>query len=184
MADRPKMSIVSNVLSGWIAIVSISGAAGVAFGSFVSGSDQRGSSLGSLVATTRDNASARDTHYNSAPDRTVNDIAKSPKSAAPPINPGMNLFELAPITTNLMGDRAPWVRFEGQLVYMATAEAEIRVLAGTIASDILIYLRSLRHTDVSRPGGVQGLIEDLNERARQRSGGKVTQILINSFVLE
>ena len=92
--------------------------------------------------------------------------------------------DIAAITTNLAGDKAPWIRLEGGLVYDAAIEAEMAVLTSRITEDFITYLRSVKLQQVSGTGGLQALVEDLNDRARARSNGKVQQFVISGFIIE
>lgn len=92
--------------------------------------------------------------------------------------------DIAAITTNLAGEKAPWVRLEGGLVYEQSIETEITVLTSQITEDFIAYLRSVKINQISGGGGLQALVEDLNERARVRSGGKVHQFVISGFIVE
>lgn len=103
---------------------------------------------------------------------------------AVPAGPDFKVVDIPPITTNLEGEKAPWVRIEGQLIYQASAAPEIAVLSAKIVEDFVVYLRTVRPAHVTRPGGLQSLIEDLNERARLRSGGKIHQLVVSGFILE
>jgi flagellar protein FliL len=109
---------------------------------------------------------------------------KATKSAPPAIIGKTKLRELATITTNLNGPKAPWIRLEGSLIYDETIEQEISVLSTKITEDFVTYLRSVHLSQIEGSGGLQALVEDLNERARTRSSGKVHQFIVSGFILE
>jgi flagellar FliL protein len=57
-------------------------------------------------------------------------------------------------------------------------------MAAAIAEDVVAYLRTVPITQLEGPSGLLHLREDLNDRARIRSGGKVKELVIQSLVLE
>ena len=59
-----------------------------------------------------------------------------------------------------------------------------RALLGEIAEDIIGYLRTVPMSDLEGPSGFLHLREDLNDRARIRSGGKIRELIIQALVLE
>jgi hypothetical protein len=105
-------------------------------------------------------------------------------ASSAPVGAAMKFKDIAAITTNLAGDKAPWIRLEGGLLYDAAIEADIAVLATRITEDFIAYLRSVNIQQISGGGGLQALVEDLNERARIRSNGKVQHFVISGFIIE
>ncbi len=57
-------------------------------------------------------------------------------------------------------------------------------LLGEITEDIIAYLRTVPMSDLEGPSGFLHLREDLNDRVRIRSGGKVREVVIQTLVLE
>lgn len=119
------------------------------------------------------------------------DKLQAPQAAAKPEAPkalegapGRILRDLAPIVTNLANPPDAWVRFEGGIVLDAAAAKQSDLLAGQIASDILAYLRTVGLAQLQGANGLAYLREDLNERARQRSEGKVRDIIIQTLVVQ
>jgi len=92
-----------------------------------------------------------------------------------------NLLLLPPITTNLSFPSDNWIRLEVALVFRDLPEEP---LADRINEDILAYLRTVSLQQIEGPRGFQYLHDDLAERARLRSEGKVTDVIFRTFVIE
>lgn len=95
--------------------------------------------------------------------------------------PRENLLPLEPITTNLSYPSDNWIRIEVSLVFAAKPD---NVLADQIHEDILAYLRTVSLQQIEGPRGFQYLLEDLRERVKLRSEGRVNDILLRTFVIE
>ncbi len=104
-----------------------------------------------------------------------------------PIYSGRHLaLRLQPITTNLRAPQRSWVRLEGALLVNAQdldekAQAELALL---VQQDVLAHLRTLSLRDLEGPGNLAFLRDDLSERARTRSDGRVEEFVILSLVVE
>lgn len=94
-----------------------------------------------------------------------------------------NVKPLPAIVTNLATPQKTWVRLEASIVY-SDATPDINALAATIAEDVIAFLRTVPLAQLEGPSGFLHLREDLNERARIRSAGKVRELVIQSLVLE
>jgi flagellar FliL protein len=88
---------------------------------------------------------------------------------------------LAAITTNLAAPEQVWVRLEASLVL---DEPQPQDLIETIHQDLLAYLRTVKLHQVEGASGFQHLKADLEERAKIRSDGHVTQFLIRTLLFE
>ena len=95
-----------------------------------------------------------------------------------------HLKPLAPILTNLAEPRDVWIRIESSIVFDDEEIAADEVLAAKITEDILTYLRTVSLSQIESPSGMQHLREDLIERARIRSAGRVTELVIQTLVLQ
>lgn len=93
----------------------------------------------------------------------------------------LGVVYLEPITTNLAGPTATWVRLEVALVF--DGEPDLLV-AQMIHQDILAYMRTVKIHQVEGASGFQHLKSDLEERAALRSAGKVTSILVRTLLFE
>jgi flagellar FliL protein len=108
----------------------------------------------------------------------------APSKAEEAHAPGSQLLPLTPITTNLAQPAATWVRLESMLVTNQDLGADGPVMVKRLSEDILGYLRTVSLDQISGPSGFQHLREDLNDRVRIRSEGKVTGVVITSLILE
>jgi flagellar FliL protein len=98
--------------------------------------------------------------------------------------PGFILVPLPPVTTNLAGGSRVWVRLEATLVMEEGLGDKTLPLANKIAEDIVAYLRTVTPEQLEGASGFQHLREDLNDRIRIRSEGKVSDILIQTMIIE
>jgi flagellar FliL protein len=95
-----------------------------------------------------------------------------------------NLKPLPAIVTNLASPKGTWIRIEASVVVGADAAAGSNALVATIGEDIIAYLRTVPLAQLEGPSGFLHLREDLNDRARIRSGGKIGELVIHALVLE
>lgn len=112
---------------------------------------------------------------------------KSQKHAEDPKRPfagDVNLKSLASIVTNLGAPKGTWVRLEAAIVVGPDAAKEENLLAGRISEDIVAFLRTVPLAQIEGANGFQNLREDLNDRARIRSEGKVREVIIQSLIVE
>jgi flagellar FliL protein len=58
------------------------------------------------------------------------------------------------------------------------------MLAAQITEDIVAFLRTVPLTQIQGASGFQHLREDLNDRVRVRSGGKVRDLVIQALIIE
>ena len=115
------------------------------------------------------------------PDKPAADKSVGSPSAAPL---GATLVDLPPIVTNLAAPQDTWIRLEGSVVLDATGTPHPDVVVGEIAADLLAYLRTLTLRDVEGPIGLQNVRQDLSDRAAIRSGGKASELLIRTLVVQ
>jgi flagellar FliL protein len=99
---------------------------------------------------------------------------------------GSRIRDLVPITTNLAGEPAAWIRLEASVVLTAAAEPseEDDVLLRSIGEDLVAFLRTLSLKQIQGPSGFQNLREDLDERVRIRSEGKAQELVVQAMILE
>lgn len=93
----------------------------------------------------------------------------------------LTVVDIAPITTNLLDPEDVWIRMELSLAYDGAADDAI---SEEVHQDILAYVHTLKLYNLRGGSGFQHLMEDLNERAAIRSGGRVRRVLVRSFILE
>jgi flagellar protein FliL len=88
------------------------------------------------------------------------------------------------ITANLARPGNTWIRLESSIVVKKDLGPEGDVIASRMSEDIVAFLRTLTVDQISGPSGFQHLREDLNDRVRVRSEGKVSELIIQSMILE
>ncbi|WP_420410624.1 flagellar basal body-associated FliL family protein [Hoeflea sp.] len=95
--------------------------------------------------------------------------------------PRENLIPLDPITTNLSYPSDSWIRIEVSLLFGGAPD---QALADQIHQDVMTYLRTVSLQQIEGPRGFQYLRDDLRERVKLRSEGRVSDILFRTFVIE
>jgi flagellar FliL protein len=105
--------------------------------------------------------------------------AESGQGQAPAVGPV--LVPLESMTTNLAAPTTVWIRLEMSLLLAEPLPPE---LVETIHQDLFAYLRTVKLHQIEGASGYQHLKEDLEERARIRSDGKVKQILVRTLLFE
>jgi flagellar FliL protein len=113
--------------------------------------------------------------------RSAQNTGQAAKSRYPA---GANLRSLPPIVTNLASPGRTWVRLEAVLVVEGEQTPDGNMLAAQVAEDIVAYLRTVPLVQIQGASGFQHLREDLNDRVRVRSGGKVRDLVIQSMIIE
>jgi flagellar FliL protein len=96
----------------------------------------------------------------------------------------VNLRPLAPIVTNLASPDKTWIRLEALLVMEGEQTPDAGTLSAQITEDIVAFLRTVSLTQIQGASGFQHLREDLNDRVRVRSGGKVRDLVVQSMIIE
>lgn len=91
------------------------------------------------------------------------------------------LVPLEPVTTNLAAPRDVWVRMELAIVFTAPPAPE---MLRAIHDDIMAYMRTVTLQQVNGASGFRHLKTDLEERARIRSDGLATELLIRTLLFE
>jgi flagellar FliL protein len=94
------------------------------------------------------------------------------------------LRRLSTVITNLASPSGTWARLEAALVLDDVRGADADVLASQVTEDITAYLRTVALTQLEGVRGLQYLREDLNERAKVRSNGKVRELIIETLVVQ
>jgi flagellar FliL protein len=94
-----------------------------------------------------------------------------------------NLKAMTPIVTNLAGSPPVWIRLEASLIFNDNA-ADADALAAHISEDIIGFLRTVSVAQLEGAIGFQHLSEDLNDRVRVRSNGRVRELVIQGLIIE
>ena len=97
---------------------------------------------------------------------------------------GTKLVVLPPITTNIAKPTSTWIRLETIIVIDKDLGPDIGVVLGKMSADIVGYLRTVSLDEIEGPSGFQHLLEDLSDRVRVRSEGKVSELVITSMIIE
>jgi flagellar protein FliL len=96
----------------------------------------------------------------------------------------ITMRSLAPITTNLASPPNTWIRMETSAVIVEDLGPEGQVLMARLVEDIVAFLRTVPLDQIEGASGFQHLREDLNDRVRIRSQGKVRELLIEALVVQ
>lgn len=96
----------------------------------------------------------------------------------------LTLKKLAPIVTNLAAPADTWVRLEAAVLIDRKSVVNAEPLMGTIAEDMLAFLRSVTARQLEGAAGLKNLREDLSERIAIRSKGLVRDVVIETLVVQ
>ncbi|MDQ0317598.1 flagellar basal body-associated FliL family protein [Amorphus orientalis] len=96
----------------------------------------------------------------------------------------MVLLSLDPVIINLAAPSDTWMRLETAIVFPNGALENPQIAAAQIAQDIAAYGRTLSLSQLQGPSALQYLRDDLNERAIVRTGGKVSELVVKTMVLQ
>ena len=120
-----------------------------------------------------------------APGKLTAEKKEGEKTAAAICTPGgPSIIDLPPIVTNIANPVDVWVRLEGSIVFDPKTLSNAEVVAAEIATDELAYLRTVSVNELQGPIGLENIRQDLRDRAKVRSGGKVTDLLLKTLVLQ
>ena len=106
------------------------------------------------------------------------------KGGTPNCPTALSLIDLPPIVTNLGAPSDVWIRLEAAIVFDCKSSPHPEVMAAEIATDELAYLRTISVNQLEGPIGLQNIRQDLTDRAVVRSGGKVTEMILKTLVLQ
>lgn len=96
----------------------------------------------------------------------------------------LTLRMLQPVTTNLASPASTWIRLEAAALIKEDLGIEGELILSKLTEDIVAFMRTVPLDQIEGPSGFQNLREDLNDRVRVRSRGKVTELLIQALVVE
>lgn len=97
---------------------------------------------------------------------------------------GVSLVRMEPVVANLREPADTWVRVDAALILDGVEPEAAGTLAAEIAGDTLAYLRTLPLARLEGASGLAFLREDLAERARTRSDGRVREFVIETLVVQ
>lgn len=95
----------------------------------------------------------------------------------------VTLFALSPMVTNIASPERTWIRLEASIVLDGEG-VDAKGLAAAITEDTVAYLRTLSLPLIEGSSGLLHFREDLNDRVRIRSGGKVRDLIIHTLIVE
>ena len=88
------------------------------------------------------------------------------------------------VVTNLASPADTWVRLEASMVFKNGALENPEVTGAELRQDMLAYLRTVNIAQLEGPSALQHLLEDLDERAAVRTNGRVSELVIQTLVLQ
>jgi flagellar FliL protein len=89
--------------------------------------------------------------------------------------------QLEPIIANLAYPAESLVRLEVSLIFGDNVDEAV---AAAVQEDIIAYMRTVSLQQIQGPRGFSYLRDDLKERAKLRSQGKVADLVFRTFVIE
>jgi flagellar protein FliL len=95
-----------------------------------------------------------------------------------------NIMDLPPVVTNLGAPADAFIRVESSIVFDGKTTTHPEILAAEIATDELAYLRTLSLPEIQGPIGLANVRQDLSDRAITRSGGKVSEFILRTLVVQ
>lgn len=104
--------------------------------------------------------------------------------AEPRFGSEASLVRLRPVIANLAEPVETWVRLDAALVLDGVEPEAAQTLAAEITGDVLAYMRTLSLARLEGASGLAYLREDLTERARTRSEGRVREFVIETLVVQ
>jgi flagellar protein FliL len=96
----------------------------------------------------------------------------------------LSIRMLQPVTTNLANPSTTWIRLEAAALIKEDLGGEGELILAKLTEDITAFMRTVALDQIEGPSGFQNLREDLNDRVRVRSNGKVSELLIQALVVE
>ena len=114
----------------------------------------------------------------------VADSSKLEVTERSKISENTMIRSLAPIITNLADAKRTTIRLQTALVYDSDPSIETGAIGVKITEDILMAVRTWTLADLEGASGLQLLRQDLTDRARIRSDGRVREVVIQSLIVE
>lgn len=91
---------------------------------------------------------------------------------------------LEPVIANLAAPSGMFVRLDTAMVYDRGAVGDVERMKATLSQDILAYLRTVTLQELTGASAFNHLRDDLNDRVRLASGGAVSELVIETMVLQ
>jgi flagellar FliL protein len=96
----------------------------------------------------------------------------------------LTVMTVPPILTNLANPSTVLLRIEASLIFDGAAPKDADALATQISGDAMAYLRTVSLRQIEGASGLLHLREDLTERAKIRSEGRVREFIIQGLAVE
>jgi flagellar FliL protein len=96
----------------------------------------------------------------------------------------MVLQHIEPVVANLASPTDTWVRLETAMIFKNGAIANPEVTAAELRQDILAFIRTVKLAQLEGPSALQHLREDLNERVQLRTDNQVSELVIQTLVVQ
>ena len=112
------------------------------------------------------------------------EASKRQEAIKPGVANAVVIKTLNPVITNLAEPANSWVRLEASIVLEGEDGSDADLLAAKITEDIVALLRTVTLVQIQGAGGFQSLREDLSDRIKTRSNGRVGELIIHTFVVE
>ncbi|MCF1503821.1 flagellar basal body-associated FliL family protein [Afifella sp. H1R] len=96
----------------------------------------------------------------------------------------MVLQPVGPVVVNVADPSDVWVRLETSIVFPNGALENPEVTAGEIREDIMAFVRTMPLSQFQGPSALQHLRDDLNDRSVVRTNGKVSELIIETMVVQ
>ncbi len=96
----------------------------------------------------------------------------------------MVLQPVGPVVVNVADPADVWIRLETAIVFPNGALENPEVTAGEIREDIMALVRTMPLSQLQGPSALQHLRDDLNDRAAVRTDGKVSELIIETMVVQ
>jgi flagellar protein FliL len=152
-------------------LTSLGAGAGGLFGFMLAGKDEAGAALAATAAASH-----------GAAEGTTRGTTEPAKKGE--IGNGERVMALPAIVTNLASPEQTRVRIEASVLLDGDLKEDAAALPAKIAEDIVAYLRTVPLAYFEGAGGFQNLREDLNDRSRVRSNGRVKDLIVQAFIIE
>lgn len=94
------------------------------------------------------------------------------------------LLRLEPVVANLGRPTDVWVRLQTAIVFENGDLPNPEATAALLAQDILAYLRTVTIEQLEGPSALLFLREDLNDRVAIRTDGRVSELVVESMVVQ
>jgi flagellar FliL protein len=101
-----------------------------------------------------------------------------------PFAASTRLQKLDPLVTNLASPKEAWIRVKASILLVDEEDRDVGVLRKKVEDDFLSYMRTLTLSHLEGGVGLQHLREDLTERAKTRTKGQVSEVILESVVIQ